>query len=85
MISLNLRVGKQKYYLFVGICRGSKYAYAEIFDRMKGDGERTYALVVREKAVAMFPIASFVKHNLLRTKTKVHVSKIITIVKLSLF
>ena len=56
-----------------------------IFDRMKGDGERTYALVVREKAVAMFLIASFVKHNLWRTKTKVHVSKIITIVKLSLF
>ena len=32
-----LHVGKQKLYLFVGICRVSKYAYAELFERMSTD------------------------------------------------
>lgn len=32
-----VRVGKQKLYLFVGICRVSKYTYARIYERMKGD------------------------------------------------
>ncbi len=32
-----LHIGKQKLYLFVGICRVSKYAYAEIFESMTLD------------------------------------------------
>ena len=32
-----LHIGKAKYYLFVDICRVTKYAYAEIFERMTTD------------------------------------------------
>jgi len=32
-----LHVGKQKFYMFVGICRVTKYAYAEIFENMTLD------------------------------------------------
>jgi transposase-like protein len=46
-----IRLGKQKAYMFVGICRVSKYAYVELHDRM------TVTVAVRflENLIADFP------------------------------
>ncbi len=42
-----LHIGKQKLYLFVGICRVSEYAYAEIFESMTLDNTLIFLVIIR--------------------------------------